>query len=271
MLSVIVPIFNEEKILWEMIGKLADNFDAIIGVGLWIFILVENGSTDGSDKIAHEIVERFPKSKIVRLPRPNYGRALRCGLKEVDTAFAHIINIEQWDIPFLRWAWRRRESYDLFMGSKRADPTINQQSPFRKILSWGLNSILQLLFEFPGVDTHGPKLLKMETMRPILEQCVMNRGQFDTEFTIRALRASLWVAEAPVFYQDHRPPRNFMITKILQNVFDLLWMRKMIQQLPYSDFLKLHRWSRVDLLAEEGCEPEKSKQVEERLKLPSIN
>jgi len=43
-------------------------------------------------------------------------------------------------------------------------------------------------------------------MRPVLGQCVMRRGQFDTEFTLRALRAGLWLAEVPVPIVEIRPP-----------------------------------------------------------------
>ena len=71
--------------------------------------------------------------------------------------------------------------------SKRADPTINNQAPYRRLLSWGLNSLLQYFTENPTVDTHGIKLIRLELIRPIVERCVINRGQFDTELTIRCV------------------------------------------------------------------------------------
>ena len=135
----------------------------------------------------------------------------------------------------------------MFLGSKRADPTLNHQSPYRRLLSWGLNAVQQLFFEYTGADTHGPKLLNMESMRPILAETVMNRGQFDSEFTLRAVRAGLWIAEAPVIYEEQRPPRNLMISKIAWNVRDLLGLRKMICPLPYAGPLRFHRWAREDL------------------------
>ena len=40
----------------------------------------------------------------------------------------------------------------------------------------------------------------------------MTRGQFDTEFTLKALRGGLDIAEIPIVYQESRKPRNLMIT-----------------------------------------------------------
>ena len=50
-------------------------------------------------------------------------------------------------------------------------------------------------------------------MIEIIKNSKMTRGQFDTEFTLKALRGGLDIAEIPVVYQESRKPRNFMITK----------------------------------------------------------
>lgn len=247
-LAVIVPIYNEDDILWKNIEAFSEKLDETIGSSKWQYILVDNGSTDKTPEIIHKIIDRWRGSLSVNLDKPNYGKALRVGLDACEGPWAHIINVEQWDPLFLEWSWKMREHYDLILGSKRADPTINFQSPYRRILSWGLNSVLQLFFEFTGVDSHGLKLLKMKTMRPILRQTVMNRGQFDTEFTLRTIRAGLWIAEVPVVYEEQRPPRNWMVSKIAWNVRDLLRLRRMIRRIPYAGCLKFHRWSRHDLL-----------------------
>ena len=247
-LSVIVPIYNEEDILWRNMVEIAPYFDRLVGPDLWQFVLVDNGSSDNSPVIVRKIVENWPTSIAVTLATADYGNALRAGLANATAPYGHIINVEQWDMPFLEWAWTHRRRYDLILGSKRADPTVNHQSTQRRFLSWGLNSLLSLLFEHTAADTHGPKLIKMDTMRPIFEASVMSRGQFDTEFTLRALRAGLWLAEAPTIYVEQRPPRNFMIGKIMQNLFDLMRLRKLIQPLPYAGHLKFHRWSRYDVI-----------------------
>jgi hypothetical protein len=135
------------------------------------------------------------------------------------------------------------------MGSKRADFTINQQQGYRRVLSWGLNSILQTFLGFVGSDTHGQKFLYLPAMRPVLEQTVMRRGQFDTEFTLRAVRAGLWIAEVPVPIVEHRKARNLMLNKIGRNVVDIFRLRRHMSKVPAVSAVRYHRWSREDVEA----------------------
>ena len=72
--------------------------------------------------------------------------------------WAFVINVDFWDVPFMRWCFKTRGVYDMVMGSKRADHSLNHQPNYRRFLSWGLNSILQTVFGFVGSDTHGINL-----------------------------------------------------------------------------------------------------------------
>jgi glycosyltransferase involved in cell wall biosynthesis len=187
-LSIVVPVYNEAAILLDTAEQLAPHFDDFAGRERWQFVLVDNGSTDGSTAICAEIVRRWPGSVLVELDRPDYGEALYQGLVRAVGPWVFIINVDFWDIPFMRWCFRTRGVYDLVVGSKRADFSLNRQQSYRKLLSWGLNTILQAVFGFVGSDTHGQKFVYLPVMRPIFQQCIMRRGQFDTEFTLRAAR-----------------------------------------------------------------------------------
>ena len=246
-LSVIVPIYNEVDYLWKMASELSDQLDRVIGPGRWQFILVDNGSTDGSDTVVTKIMSAWKTSVSVKLDRPDYGEALAHGLARAQGEWAYIINVDFWDGPMLNWCWHQRQVYDLMIGSKRADPTLNHQHGYRRLLSWGLNTLLQTVLGFVGSDTHGQKFLHMPSMQPLLERCVMRRGQFDTEFTLRALREGLWLAEIPVPIVDSRPPRNMMIAKVFRNFVDVARLRKIISLVPSDRPLRYHRWAREDV------------------------
>jgi glycosyltransferase involved in cell wall biosynthesis len=251
-LSVVVPIFNEESILMRMAERLAPHLDDIAGPGRWQFVLVDNGSTDNSSTICDQIVTRWPGSAKINLPRPDYGDALYHGLINATGPWAFIINADFWDVPFMRWCFRTRGSYDLVMGSKRADVALNRQHRYRKLLSWGLNVILQTVFGFVGSDTHGLKFVYLPALRPIFSECVMRRGQFDTEFTLRASRGGLWLAEVPVPIIEDRPPRNLMLTKILRNFVDIARLYRLMQGMPATTAARYHRWSREDVENEQA-------------------
>jgi len=262
-LSIVVPILNEEKILLENLTQFALACDQTIGQDRWRFVLVDNGSTDQTPAIIRQVIDTWPLSVSVIELEPNYGKALRKGLNAVDTPWAKIIDVEYWDIPFLVWGWANKDSYDILIGSKRADLTLNQTSSYRRFLSWGLNSLIQLFFHYPGTDTHGPKFLRMESMRPILEICQLSRGQFDSEFVLRALRKGLWIAEVPVVYEDFRAPRNLMIKKIFWNLREFNRLRKLLCNEPYTEPVRMRRFCREDVLDAlaingEGTKPAKA-------------
>jgi glycosyltransferase involved in cell wall biosynthesis len=246
-LSVVVPICNEEAELLRMAEGLAPHLDEIAGCSRWQFVLVDNGSRDNSAALCDDIVRRWPQSIKLRLPRPNYGEALYQGLMRAAGPWAFIINVDFWDAPFMRWCFKTRGVYDLVMGSKRADHALNQQDNYRRLLSWGLNTILQTTFGFVGSDTHGQKFLYLPALRPIFQSCVMRRGQFDTEFTLRASRAQLWLAEVPVPIVELRKPRNLMFNKIVRNFVDIRRLHRQMRNVPVRAGTRYHRWSREDV------------------------
>jgi len=246
-LSVIVPAFNEANDLWEMASNLAPCLDSVVGAGQWQFVIVDNGSVDGTHEHAKLIADSWPTSKVLQLPRPNYGEAMFRGLQAAEGEWAYIINVDFWDEVMLAWCWRHRGLYDLVLGSKRSDTSLNRQHKYRKLLSWGLNSILQFVFGFVGSDTHGQKFLHLPALRGLIERCVMRRGQFDTELTLRAMRSGLWLAEVPVPLTELRPPRNLMVQKIYRNLVDILRLRKVMREVPPSIPVRYHRWAREDL------------------------
>lgn len=247
-ISIVIPVYNEDDILEENINTLAKYFDSVIGQGKWQFVIVDNGSVDATPQILKDLLPKYPPSKSVHEPIPNYGNALRAGLLAADTPYAHIIDIEQWDMHFLEWAWKKRDEFDVFIGSKRSDPTISQQYPYRRLLSWGLNALLQLFFGYMGTETHGPKVINLNAVRDIVKSCVCDRGQFDTEIVLRSLRGSYRVAEAPIEFCEQRPPRNMMMKKIMWNIIAFNRLRKVMRDVPYGNSVRFNQFCRHDVL-----------------------
>ena len=247
--SVVIPLYNEESILMENLNSLAAFFDRLLGSGSWLFLLVDNGSADKTPELLKAAIERWPLSRSIHLSAPNYGAALKAGLRAAPTKWVYLLDIEQWDIPFMTWAWANRNDYDLFIASKRADPTINFQHPYRRLLSAALNGTLQVLFGYSGTDTHGPKLLNRSSLESIIQTCVLDRGQFDTEMVLRAMRARKHLVEVPVEYRELRPQRNWMIKKIVWNLVALRRLQRVMQSVPHEGYIQYYRFTREDVLA----------------------
>ena len=113
MLSVVVPVFNEEDTLRELHGRLTG---ALPPVEVWEIIFVDDGSSDGSWPLMRELSAVDPKLRLVRLSR-NFGHqaAITAGLEASRGEAVVVIDADLQDPPELipelvaRW----RDGYDV--------------------------------------------------------------------------------------------------------------------------------------------------------------
>jgi len=104
--------------------------------------------------------------------------------------------------------------------------------------------MLQLFLGLVSTDPHGQKLLHLPALKPILDICIMTRGQFDTAFTFRSQRVGLKIAELPVPIVEVRKQRNWMLKKIVQNSVDIVRLEKLLNLVPANGVIHYHRYSR---------------------------
>jgi dolichol-phosphate mannosyltransferase len=113
MLSVVVPVFNEQETLLELHRRLTQ---ALAREDAWELVLVDDGSTDGSWGIMTDLVAADARVRLVRLSR-NFGHqaALTAGLDAARGAAVVILDADLQDppelIPALVARWR--EGYDV--------------------------------------------------------------------------------------------------------------------------------------------------------------
>lgn len=245
-LSIVSPGYNEEGNLLPLAKSMGPLLDHFIGKNTWEFIFVDNGSKDKTRQEIEFIRTFYPLTQYIYLKDPNIGNALFAGLNAVRAPWGHVINSDWWDELFIVWAWNIRDQYDLFVASKMLDTMLDKRPKGRKFLSCSFNFVLRFLTGFQGTETHGPKLLNMQKMRPILDKCTIRRGQFDTEFTISAYRCGLRIAEFPIGAKEIRHRRNPMIKKILQNLYDVCRLSIKIKQLPDKGPSKFKQYKRKD-------------------------
>lgn len=114
-LTIMFPCLNEAETLATCIGK-ARTFLVEANVDGEILV-VDNGSTDGSDEIAVR-----EGARLVRAAEPGYGSTLRFGSKEARGKYVIMADADDsYDVlhlqPFLD---KLREGYDLVMGNRFA-------------------------------------------------------------------------------------------------------------------------------------------------------
>jgi len=118
--SVISPFYNEAGIIEHAICKMLEQLAAL--PGQWELIVVNDGSTDGSDEIAGRLAREHPAVRLLSYPR-NRGRgyALRTGIAAArgDTIVTTEIDLSWGDtiVAELHAAMRRWPEADIVVAS----------------------------------------------------------------------------------------------------------------------------------------------------------
>jgi glycosyltransferase involved in cell wall biosynthesis len=220
--SILIPVYNEESILEESVR------DIIQGVGPqgipYELVLCENGSKDRTVEVAERLCGEFPQLHLLRYPEPNYGGALAAGIQAARGENIVCFEIDFYDVPFVEIANVLLKKYDAVIGSKRARGARDRRPLIRRLITFGFNSFLRIVFKFTGTDTHGIKAFRAAPCKPIARACETDRDVFTTELVIRMERAGLRMCEIPLEIIERRPaPVNILrrIPGTLKNLWRL--------------------------------------------------
>jgi hypothetical protein len=206
-LSVVIPIYNEERILEASVTELVADLEQA-GLDFEI-LLAENGSRDRTVAIAEQLAERWPgRVRWFSYPEPNYGGALREGIFRARGRFVVCEEIDLCNVGFHLRALEllRRDEADLVIGSKAMAGAHDQRPLIRRAGTKVYNKLLRVTLGFSGTDTHGLKAMRRATLAPVAAHCIVDYDVFASELVIRAEREGLRVLELPVEIAEKRAP-----------------------------------------------------------------
>ena len=163
-ISVVVPLYNEEESLPELLAWI----DRVAAAHAFTYeaILVDDGSSDGSWAVVERLAAQYPTLRGIRFSR-NYGKsaALYCGFAAARGEVVITMDADLQDSPEEIPALRRmilEEGYDLVSGwkKKRHDP-IGKRWP-SKFFNWTARAATGIrLHDFNcGLKTYRRKVVK---------------------------------------------------------------------------------------------------------------
>lgn len=228
-LSIIIPVHNEGPIIEGSIRELharVEKFSRSFEI-----IIAENGSTDDTAAIAHDLERDLPRVRLIQTGEPNYGKALRQGIMIARGTYVHCDEIDICDADFHR---RARElfvgedgGFDLVVGSKTMQGARDRRPLSRRAATKVINGLLRLSLGFRGSDTHGLKAFRKASLLPIVERCVVDRDMFASELVIRAERAQVRIVEIPLNLKEKREPSVQLtrrVPRVLKNLAQLVYV-----------------------------------------------
>ncbi|MSQ83010.1 MAG: glycosyltransferase [Myxococcales bacterium] len=226
-LSIVIPCYNEEAILW---GSVTELHQGLTQLGRTFEIIVsENGSKDDTRAIAEKLSRAFEQVRAITSDEPNYGKALRRG---IEAARGKYVLCEEIDLCDLHFHVRALEildadGADMVVGSK-AHPQAKDERPMtRRAATMVINGLLRVLLGFRGTDTHGLKAFRRDHLQYTVSKCVVDKDLFASELVIRAQRYDVRVTEIPITIHEKRPPSIHLfkrVPNVLKNLARLVYV-----------------------------------------------
>lgn len=193
MLSIVVPLYNEEESIAHLVEAVRDAMRPWRDD--WELVLVDDGSSDGTVRLAGELARQEPRVRIIALAR-NYGQstAMQAGFDhargDIIVSMDGDLQNDPRDIP--RLVARLDDGFDLVAGYRvrRQDALLT-----RKLPSWVANRVIQHITGVPIRD-NGCSLKAYR--RGVLQRVKLYSDMHRFIPAIAAAVAGAAIAELPV-------------------------------------------------------------------------
>ena len=222
--TVVIPVHNEARFITTALERLAAQLAGLD----FKAILVENGSTDGTLKTAHDLQAVYPWLEVTTLEQADYGSAMRAGFLMVDSEWAVAFDIDYFSRAFVDELLYHRDTSDIVLASKRDPRTDDRRSILRQIGTRAFNLLLRILFKSSVTDTHGMKAVRRKVLENVIPDVVSREDLFDTELILRAERAGYRITEVPAVVEELRPARSSYLARVPRTLIGLFKMRQIL-------------------------------------------
>ncbi|MBI5156541.1 MAG: glycosyltransferase family 2 protein [Acidimicrobiia bacterium] len=223
-LTVVVPIHNEAEFLPGALTRLLAALDGVAATST--VILAENGSSDDTAAVANRLAMADRRVKVLHLPTPDYGAAMRHGFLAANTDWVANVDIDYFSGEFLTEAIGLGDEADVVLASKRAPGAEDRRGLVRRLGTLAFNVLLRVLLRSRVSDTHGMKVIRGSVVAAVAPAVISTKDLFDTELVIRAERARYRIREIPAVVEEIRQTRSSLIKRVPRTVRGLLRIRR---------------------------------------------
>ena len=194
--SIIIPAFNEAKTITGLIHKLRTDYP------LFEVIIVDDGSTDGTDKRAVEagaIVYRHPYNI-------GNGAAVKTGIREASGKILLFMDADGQHHPDeIRKMLSYLPRYDMVVGARTA---VGQASVGRAIGNKFYNWLASYVAKFKIMDlTSGFRAVKADIIKSYLH-LLPNTYSYPTTITLAVLRSGFSVKYVPIKTSERKAGKS---------------------------------------------------------------
>ena len=226
MISIIIPCFNEEKVISQNIQKIYNYFEDKKYV--FEIVVINNASTDNTLKVLIETDKNY-KIKILNEDRKGKGNAIKLGL--LNSKYNNILILDadlSTDINELKDEWLKLKN-SLLIGSRALGEEIDTPK-IRRLSGLFLNKIIRLFFDIQFRDTQcGFKFIAYEDIRSLANDLSIEGFMYDLDLITLCKKLRIDIKEIPIKYIFNKNSSVSLITDPLVMLFEMLQIRKKIK------------------------------------------
>jgi dolichol-phosphate mannosyltransferase len=179
-------------------------------------LVTDDNSPDGTGALADELARNDPRIHVVhRAGKLGLGTAILDGMRyamqhdydlllNMDADFSH-------HPRYLPTILAGMQKYDVMVGSRYVPGGGTAGWPLtRRLMSWGVGSVVRLLLRIPARDTSGAyRCYRVSKLREIDLNAVVSRGySFQQEMLWRCHTVGCKIGETPIFFENRRAGKS---------------------------------------------------------------
>ena len=226
MITILIPCFNEEKVIGHNIQKIHNFFEN----KKYIFelVVINNASTDNTLKVLKEINKAY-EIKILNENKKGKGNAIKLGL--LNSKYDNVLILDadlSTDINELKDEWLKLEN-TLLIGSRVLGEEIDTPK-IRRFSGFILNYIIRLFFDIEFRDTQcGFKFIAYENINSLANNLSIEGFMYDLDLITSCKKMRIDIKEIPIRYVFNDDSSVSLLKDPAIMLFEMLKIKKKIK------------------------------------------
>lgn len=239
---IVLPAYNEESTLPPLLDAIAEHM-AECGLPFKI-IIVDDGSTDGTDDIIQNAFTRLPVIPVKHPRNRGLAEALQTGLVQAvkrSSARDIIVTMDSDNTHtpglIMRMVRMIREGHDVVIASRYRDGARAIGVPLtRRLLSFGASVVFRILFPTPGVRdyTSGYRAYRAEVIKKMYDcygDAFINEPGFScmVDILLKLRKFPVIIGEAPLIlrYDRKESSSKMKVARTIRQTISLIVRRRL--------------------------------------------
>jgi glycosyltransferase involved in cell wall biosynthesis len=229
LVDLVIPVLNEAHVLEKSVTTVREFLAGFPDIR-WRVVVVDNGSTDGTDRVALALTKRWSDVRFVQLPQRGRGRALRHAWTQSEAdvmCYTDVdLSTELAALPKMVHAILE-QGYDVSTGSRLMRGSQTQRGLKRDVISRCYNIFIKVVLFTSFSDAQcGFKAVSKKAVAELVPQIKDQSWFFDTELLVLAEKQGYRIKDIPVIWIEDDDSRVKIVKTAwedIKGVFRLRW------------------------------------------------